>query len=258
MRVTILGCGGSDGVPMVGGADGRGDWGVCDPANPRNRRTRAGLHVSAGDLSILVDTSPDLREQLLSAGIGRVTHVLYTHDHADHTHGINELRRLGAMNGGRMPIYGDAETLTRMRRRFGYAFEQHPGRPYPPILDPRLIDGEFDLGPLRITPFVQNHGFGQASLGFRFGNCAYSTDTIGFSEASLDILRGLDVWILDCFGERPHPTHAHWALALSWIEELKPRRAILTHMGAALDYETVRRRCPPSVEPAYDGLRIEL
>lgn len=258
MRVTVLGCGGSDGVPTIGGKDGRGDWGACDPAQPRNRRTRAGLHIAAGPLGLLVDTSPDLRSQLLANGIGRVSHVLYTHDHADHTHGLNELRRLGFIAGGRMPVYADAGTMARLQRRFGYAFEQRPGSPYPPILDGRIIDGEFAIEGVEIRPFAQDHGFGETTLGYRIGDFAYSTDTVGFSDAALAALEGLDVWVVDCFGHTRHPTHAHWELTMSWIERLKPRRAILTHMGTGMDYDATRRRCPSGVEPAYDGLVIEL
>lgn len=258
MRVTVLGCGGSDGVPMLGGPDGRGDWGACDPANPKNRRTRASVHVAEGEVGLLIDTSPDLRSQLLATGIARVTHVAYTHDHADHTHGVNELRRLARLAKSRMPIYADAETLGRMHRRFGYAFEQPPGSPYPPILEGREIVGTFLLGATTVIPFRQHHGFNQTTLGFRIGSFAYSTDTIGFSEDSFRVLEGVRVWVVDCFGENPHPTHAHWALVQSWIERINPERAILTHMGAGLDYETTRRRCPPGVEPGYDGLVVEL
>jgi phosphoribosyl 1,2-cyclic phosphate phosphodiesterase len=192
------------------------------------------------------------------AGIARVTHVAYTHDHADHTHGVNELRRLARLAKSRMPIYADAETLGRMHRRFGYAFEQPPGSPYPPILEGREIVGTFLLGPTTVIPFRQHHGFNQITLGFRIGSFAYSTDTIGFSEDSFRVLEGVRVWVVDCFGENPHPTHAHWALVQSWIERINPERAILTHMGAGLDYETTRRRCPPGVEPGYDGLVVEL
>lgn len=258
MRVTILGCGGSDGVPMLGGPGGRGDWGACDPANPKNRRTRASVHLAAGEASVLIDTSPDLRSQLLANGIGRVTHVLYTHDHADHTHGINELRRLARLKGGRMPIYADAETLGRMHRRFGYAFEQPPGSPYPRILEGHEISAPFKLGDLTVHPFPQAHGFGQTTLGFRIGDFAYSTDTVGFSDDAFKSLAGVRVWMVDCFGETQHPTHANWTLALSWIERIRPARAILTHMGAGLDYEATRRRCPAGVEPGYDGMVIEL
>ena len=258
MRVTILGCGGSDGVPMVGGPDGRGDWGLCDPANPRNRRSRASIHVAAGDVGLLIDTTPDLRTQLLDTGIGRVTHVAYTHDHADHTHGLNELRRLVRPSRKRMPVYADADTLRRLRRRFDYAFEQSPSSPYEAILEAHEILGPFRAGEVAVAPFPQHHGFEQTTLGFRIGDFAYSTDVIGFPDDSFKLLEGIRVWIVDCVGDMPHVTHAHWELTLSWIQRLKPERAILTHMGAGLDYETARRRCPPGVEPGYDGLVVEL
>jgi phosphoribosyl 1,2-cyclic phosphate phosphodiesterase len=258
MRVTILGCGGSDGVPMLGGPDGRGDWGECDPANPRNRRTRASVHLAVGDVGLLIDTAPDLHAQLLANGIAHVTHVAYTHDHADHTHGINELRRLARLVRREMPVYAEAKTLGLMQQRFGYAFEQLPDSPYPPILEPHPIEGPFQLGNVIVHPFEQDHGFEQTTLGFRIGDVAYSTDTIGFSANSFDILEGVRVWIVDCVGNDPHPTHANWDQALAWIERLKPERAILTHMGASLDYETTRRRCPPGVEPGYDGMVIDL
>ena len=259
MRVTILGCGGSDGVPMLGGPGGRGDWGDCDPGNSRNRRTRASIHVEAAGVGLLIDTSPDLRQQLLANGIGHVSHVAFTHDHADHTHGINELRRLARhAQARRIPVHADAATMALMRQRFAYAFEQIEGSPYPPILDPQVIDGPFQLGSMQVRPFRQDHGFGQETLGFRIGDFAYSTDTIGFSDESSRLLEGLRLWIVDCVGVRRHPTHAWWDLTLSWIERFKPERAVLTHMGASLDYEATRSRCPPGVEPGYDGLVIEL
>ena len=258
MRVTILGCGPSDGVPMIGGPHGAGDWGECDPANPKNRRTRASVHVAAGDASILIDTTPDLRDQLMANRIGRVSHVLYTHDHADHTHGLNELRRLARLGGHRMPIYANPDTLSRLQRRFGYAFAPPPGSPYPPILEGNLIVGPLRLGGVAVTPIKQDHGFGEWTLGFRIGSFAYSTDVVGFSADAFEQLAGLETWIVDCFSENKHPTHADWRTTLRWIERVKPKRAILTHMGPGLDYERTRSRCPPGVEPGYDGMVIDL
>ncbi len=234
MRMTILGCGGSDGVPMIGGPDGRGDWGECDSTNPRNRRTRASVHVAVGDVSLLIDTSPDLRDQLMANGIAQVTHVAYTHDHADHTHGINELRRLARLADRRMPVYADRDTLARMRTRFGYAFEQPAGSPYPAILDPQAIEGPFRLGDMPATAFRQDHGFGQTTLGFRIGDFAYSTDTVGISDDAFKVLEGVRVWVVDCFGDPRHPTHANWSLALAWIARVKPGRAILYAYGTGL------------------------
>lgn len=258
MRVTILGCGGSDGVPQIGGADGRGDWGACDPANPRNRRTRAAVHVAEGDASILIDTPPDLRDQLMATGVGRVSHVLYTHDHADHSHGINELRRLSRFNGRPMDVYADAVTMKRLHARFGYAFEQLPGTPYPRIAARHVIEGPFRFAGVEVLPVVQDHGFGETTLGFRIGDFAYSTDLVELPEQAPDVFAGLDLWIVDCFRDAPHPTHAHWEKTLAWIERLRPRRAVLTHMGTEMDYDSVLARCPAGVEPGYDGMTIDL
>jgi phosphoribosyl 1,2-cyclic phosphate phosphodiesterase len=258
MRVTILGCGGSDGVPQIGGPDGRGDWGACDPGNPKNRRTRASVHVAVDDLSLLVDAAPDLRDQLMANGIGTVSHVLFTHDHADHSHGFNELRRLARFNGRPMDVYADEHTMKRLQQRFGYAFEQLPGSPYPAIAAGRVIDGPFRLAGREIVPVVQNHGFGETTLSFRIGGFAYSTDLIELPEEASTVLSDLDLWIVDCFRYEPHVTHAHWDKTMSWIERLRPRRAVLTHMGTEMDYEVVRRQCPPGVEPGYDGLVIDV
>ncbi len=258
MRVTILGCGGSDGVPQIGGPDGQGDWGACNPKNPRNRRTRAAVHVADANTSILIDTSPDLRDQLMANGIGRVSHVLYTHDHADHSHGINELRRLSRFNGAPMDIYADAATMTRLHTRFAYAFEQLPGSPYPEIAAGHTIDGPFGLGDLEIVPVAQDHGFGEVTLGYRIGGFAYSTDVVELSDQACAALEGLDAWIVDCFRDTPHPTHAHWDKTMAWIERLRPKRAVLTHMGVEMDYDAVKERCPPGVEPGYDGMTIDL
>lgn len=256
MRVVVLGCGGSEGVPTLGGPDGRGDWGACDPAHPRNRRTRASILVEAGETRVLVDTSPDLRAQLLANGIGRVSHVLYTHAHGDHTHGIHELRALSRASGGRLPIHADARTAERLKTAFGYIFEGGGG--YSPVAELRLLDGPTRLGAVPVVPFVQGHGPGETTLGFRFGPVAYSTDALRLDEAAFAALAGVKVWIVDCLADAPMPTHAHVDLALAWIARVRPERAILTHMGRRLDYETLRRRCPPGVEPGYDGMTTEV
>lgn len=260
MRVTILGCGGSDGVPMIGGPGGRGDWGACDPAEPRNRRSRASIHVADGDAAILVDTSPDMRDQLLACGIGRVTQVLYTHDHADHSHGINELRRFSRLNRKPVDVYGDAATLRRLHARFGYAFEKPAagGGNYPIFVRGHEITGPLRFGDTAVRAFVQGHGVRQHSLGFRIGDFAYSTDVVSLSEDAFAALAGVRVWIVDCFQDEPHFSHGSWALTLSWIERVRPERAILTHMGPGMDYGTVKKRCPPGVEPGYDGMVVDL
>ena len=260
LTVTILGCGSSAGVPRVGQG-----WGACDPANPKNRRRRCSLLVeragSAGSTRVLVDTSPDLREQLLDADVRWLDGVLYTHDHADHTHGIDDLRPLVLAAGKRINTYMDEPTEAIVGTRFSYCFSAPPGSDYPAILEalpiaagaPVRIAGEG--GEVAATPFTQSHGSG-ASLGFRFGGLAYSCDVSGIPEDSLATLQGLDVWILDALRHKPHPSHFSVDDALAWIERVRPKRAVLTNLHYDLDYETLRRALPAHVEPAYDGMRI--
>lgn len=249
MRVTMLGCGTSGGVPRIGGV-----WGVCDPEEPRNRRRRASIMVEHAGTRVIVDTTPDLREQCLDNDITWLDATLYTHDHADHTHGIDDLRGFMILQRKRVPIYADGATLAMLRQRFEYIFVNQNS--YPAICDPRLIDGPFRVGELDVTPFYQEHGDGK-SLGFRFGSIAYSTDLSGLSEQAFATLRDLDVWIVDALRPHPHPTHSHLAQTLDWIERVKPRRAILTHMTWDMDYRTLVRELPAGVEPAYDGMVIE-
>ena len=252
MRVTILGCGGSGGVPLIGG-----EWDDCDPANPRNRRLRASILVEAADTVLIVDTSPDLRQQLLAAEVTRLDAVLYTHGHADHLHGIDELRQVKRLMGRPIPIHADARTLTEIRQRFGYAVEG-TGDAYGPLVEPHAIDGAFSVGDIAVLPFEQHHGGYGATLGFRFGQMAYSTDLVELDQAAFEALAGVDLWIVDCLREAPHPTHAHLEKTLGWIERLRPGRAVLTHMNTSLDYDRLAAKCPPGVEPAYDGMVIEL
>lgn len=257
MKITVLGCGGSGGVPLI-----NGNWGRCNPDNPRNRRRRVSVLVEHGDSVILIDTSPDLRLQLLDAGIKRLDAVLYTHDHADHCHGIDELRALDHdRKGVPIPAYGTAETLDLLRQRFRYIFEQSTDGSsalYRPLLEPKAIDGEFAVGGLRVVPFVQDHGYGATTTGYRIGGMAYSTDVVGLDDAAFAVLADLELWIVDCLRYEPHPTHAHFDLTLSWIARAKPKRAVLTHLNHMLDYDVLASRCPPGVEPGYDGMVIEL
>ena len=260
LTVTILGCGSSAGVPRVGQG-----WGACDPANPKNRRRRCSLLVeragSAGSTRVLVDTSPDLREQLLDADVRWLDGVLYTHDHADHTHGIDDLRPLVLAAGKRINTYMDKSTKAILTKRFSYCFAAPPGGEYPPILDvrplaagkPVRVAGEG--GEIAATPFAQGHGSG-TSLGLRFGPLAYSCDVSDIPEDSLATLQGLDVWILDALRHKPHPSHFSVEDALAWIERVRPKRAVLTNLHYDLDYETLRRALPAHIEPAYDGMRI--
>ena len=252
MRAVILGCGTSGGVPRIGG-----EWGACDPNKPRNRRSRPSIVVESGTTRVLVDTSPDLRAQCLARGIDRIDAVLYTHTHADHTHGLDDLRMFALGAGRPVDVYTDADTLGSIEERFSYAFHQDPGGLYPPILTGHRINGPFRVGVLAITPFLQNHG-PIGTLGFRFGPIAYSTDVESLPEESFAALQGVTVWIVDALRHRPHPTHASVALALSWIERIKPARAVLTHMTNELDYRTLAAALPEGVEPAYDGLVIKV
>jgi phosphoribosyl 1,2-cyclic phosphate phosphodiesterase len=255
MRVIILGCGTSGGVPRIGGKDGAGDWGACNPANPRNRRRRCSILVHDRGRSILVDTAPDLRDQLIDARVARIDAVLWTHDHADQTHGIDDLRALTLRHG---PVEGwaEARTLEVLRQRFGYCFETARGSFYTALYRACLIDGPFEAAGIAVTPFYQHHG-SIMSLGFRFGPIAYANDVVKLDDAAFAAMEGVDTLIIDAMRYTPHPTHAHLDLTLSWIERIRPRRAILTNMHVDLDYDEVRRRVPPHVEPAYDGMVIE-
>jgi phosphoribosyl 1,2-cyclic phosphate phosphodiesterase len=254
MQVTILGCGGSGGVPIVGDV-----WGACDPANPKNRRRRVSILVEEGPTTILVDTSPDLREQLLDAHVRRLDGVVYTHGHADHLHGIDDLRGINQRMQAPIDIWADDNTLQAIRERFAYVFEGVPeGRfYYKPVLRPHRIEGGFRIGPIAIESFAQGHGWSE-TLGLRFGPFGYSTDAHRLDDAAFAALAGIDTWIVDCVREEPHPTHSHLEQTLDWIRRVKPRRAVLTHMGTALDYEALKARLPPGVEPGYDGMVLEV
>lgn len=251
MKVRILGCGTSGGVPRIGNV-----WGNCDPNNPKNRRRRASVLVEQDNTSILIDTSPDLREQLLDAEVDRLSAVLYTHDHADHTHGIDDLRPIAQMMGRVVPVYGDERTLDVLNRRFSYIFESRTG--YPSICEPHVIDTQpFDIGRMTIQPFEQDHGF-ITSLGFRIGGFAYSTDLKRLDEKAFKALEGVDTWVVDALRYVEHPTHSHLEQTLEWIARVNPRRAYLTHMTWDMDYETLCRALPDGVEPCYDGLIINV
>lgn len=255
MKLTVLGCGASGGVPVLGGPNGSGDWGQCDPKEPRNQRMRASVLVQDGPSTLLVDTSPDLRAQCLRFGVGRLDAVLYTHDHADHTHGIDELRRFHYINRTSIPIYGSAATLASVRQRFLYAFEpEDPG--YRPFAAAHEITGPFTVGGIAVTPFPQYHG-SVTSLGFRFGPIAYSTDFVGLPPESFDVLRGVKIWIVDSLKRDPHPTHANLSTALALLDKVRPEKGVLTHMTGGLDYRTLAAEVPAWIEPAYDGMVLE-
>ncbi len=260
LQFTILGCGSSGGVPRLGG-----DWGDCDPANPRNRRCRCSLLVEritdAGTTRVLIDTSPDMREQLLAAGVGTLDGVVYTHSHADHTHGIDDLRQIVYNMRRRLPVWADQPTETALMERFAYAFTQPAGSLYPPILDINPITGPFTVpgagGDITFRPFEVDHG-SMAALGFRIGNLAYLPDVLAIPDAAWAELDGLDCWIVDALRRKPHPTHAHLALTLDWIARARPAQSVITNMHIDLDYAELAAELPLGVVPAYDGLVLTL
>ena len=259
IKITLLGTGSSGGVPRVGG-----DWGACDPSEPKNRRRRCSALVETWDSRapdektiVLIDTSPDLREQLLDADVKRLDAILFTHDHADQTHGIDDVRALAIRNRAQVKAYMDASTHTTLYPKFRYVFEGHGG--YPPIIDvqpqiasyqPFTIQGQGTA--LRCLPLEQEHGR-ITSLGFRFGDIAYCNDLNNFPDQTLDQLGGLDLLIIDALRYTPHPSHAHLERTLEWISELKPKRAVLTNLHVDFDYQTLKAELPGGVEPAYDG-----
>lgn len=259
MRVRLLGTGGSSGVPLVGRTPG-GEWGACDPTDPRNRRTRTAALVQVAGRVILVDAGPDLRTQLLAAGLPRLDAVLFTHAHADHVAGIDDLRAANRLMEAPIPAFGDAATLATLQQRFGYALRPHTGGWFSrPTLEPRVITPgvPFEAAGVPVLPILQDHGFGE-SLGFRIGGFGYSTDVVALDEAAFAALGGLELWVVGCFRRAPHPTHAHLDLAASWIRRLAPRRAWLTQMGEDLDYAATLAALPPGAEPGFDGLEAEI
>lgn len=262
LDLCILGCGSSGGVPRIGYG-----WGACNPANPKNRRRRCSLLVErqgeAGKTAILVDTSPDLREQLLAVAVSSLDAVLFTHAHADHTHGIDDLRPLVIHLHRRIPVHADPLTRNHLLARFGYAFETPPGSLYPPILDLHEFQSGKALtiqgqgGPIEALAFGMEHG-NEVAHGFRFGSVAYAPDVSFMPETTKVRLNGLDLLIIDALRETPHPSHYSVTEALALIEELKPRRAILTNLHTDLDYDALASRLPPGVVPAHDGLSVSV
>ncbi|MFO1089988.1 MAG: MBL fold metallo-hydrolase [Hyphomicrobiales bacterium] len=262
MKVTVLGCGSSGGVPRIGNV-----WGACDPAEPKNRRRRCSILVEKtsanGVTRILVDTSPDLRMQLLDAGISALDAVVFTHEHADHTHGIDELRALALLGRARVKVWADQRTGEMLLGRFGYCFYTPPNSDYPPILDLNRLEAYEPVtitgagGPVTLLPFELDHGNIQA-LGLRIGSFAYTPDLNGIPERSVAALTGLDLWLIDALRPTKHPSHFSLAEALEAVQRLGAKRAVLTNMHIDLDYATLQRTLPANVEPAYDGMELAI
>ena len=255
MRVTILGCGTSAGVPRPGGRDGKGEWGAANPSDPRNRRRRCSILVQDRGKTVLVDTSPDVRAQLLDAEVERIDAVVWTHEHADQVHGIDDLRPY-MLRQGRIESWANQRTYDVLLHRFGYCFEQ-VGEFYAPLYGVNVIEGPFSAAGLPVVPIEQDHGT-IPSIGLRFGAFGYANDLVALPEASLAAFEGVDVLVVDAMRYKPHPTHAHLDLALDWVKRIAPKRAFLTNLHVDMDYAELDRRTPSHVRPCHDGLIITI
>ncbi len=260
MKITLLGTGGSAGVPMIGGADGSGDWGVCDPNEPRNRRTRSSIVIeNVNSQRLLVDTSPDMRLQLIDCRIPGIDAVLFTHAHADHITGIDDVRILNRIANRPLPVFAAERTMAELVSRFAYAFRPwDPPAFYRPVLVGNTVapGDTISAAGLSIRLFSQNHGKVE-TLGLRVGSFGYSTDVVALDDSALATLEGVRTWVVDCFQrEGPHWTHANLHTVLAWVERLKPERTVLTHMGTDMDWAWMRANLPPGVEAGYDGMRL--
>ena len=262
MRVVLLGTGGSAGVPMIGGTDGSGDWGICDPTEPRNRRSRASIVIEndAGQ-RLLVDTSPDLRTQLLDCRVPGIDAILYTHAHADHILGIDDVRILNRIADRPLEAFATRATLDELERRFAYVFRpwQPPGF-FRPVLIPREVTAGdmIETAGMQIRLFEQDHGF-IPSLGVRVGQFGYSTDLVQLDDAAFAALEGIHTWVVGCFLRKgPHKTHADLPKVIDWARRVGARRTVLTHMGTDMDWDWMARNLPPGIEAGHDGLVFHL
>jgi phosphoribosyl 1,2-cyclic phosphate phosphodiesterase len=259
MNVLMLGCGGSGGVPLIGCR-----CAICTSSDPRNKRLRVSIVVESGGKRILVDTSPDLRQQFLRHDLTSVDAVILTHAHADHLHGLDDLRSVNYHRNAPLEVWADAATLREVEQRFGYAFNPprtNAGIWYAPSLVAREIQvgGTETIAGMPVRSFHQTHGGSRPpTLGLRFGPFAYSTDVREMPAAGFEALAGIDTWIVDCLQDDPNPAHSHLSQTLSWIERVRPRRSVLTHMGHRFEYQDLRRRLPTGVEPGYDGMELKI
>ena len=259
IRVTLLGTGPSQGVPAIGGPDGHGDWGECDPLEPRNRRRRTSALIERGGTRLLVDAGPDCRQQLLDAGIGTLDGVVFTHAHADHVMGLDELRQANRNGGEGIPAFGFAETLAELEGRFAYAFKG-PSRGFfrPDLRAVEAAPGQdVRIGQISFRTLEQDHAV-MRPMGLRLGSFAYSTDVVRMPDETLEALRGVEVWVVGCFRQTAHPVHAGLDEVRAWQAAIRPRRIILTHMGSSMDWATLCRSLPPGIEPGHDGMVIEV
>lgn len=253
MEITILGCGPSSGVPFYGNR-----WGNCDASNPKNTRTRSSIFIKNQDTKILIDTGPDIRQQLLRENIQNLSAVLYTHDHADHTHGIDELRGLATLNDTKYNFWADEVTLKSLQKRFSYLMTSSPStETFRPFMIPNLIEAPFFIEKEKVIPFTQNHGLSN-SLGFRIGDIAYSTDVVELNDKAFEVLHGVKIWIVGALQYEPHIAHANVEKVLGWIKKISPEKAYLTHLSSRLDYEKLKQELPNNIEPCYDGMKVNL
>ena len=258
LSFTILGCGSSGGVPRLGG-----NWGDCDPTNKKNERSRCSLLIELnsmqGTTRVLIDTSPDMRGQLLKANVGKLDGVVYSHEHADHVHGIDDLRMIFFNMRQRINVWADAKTQKQLLQKFGYTFIQADGSPYPPILEMSTIDGQFSIqgkgGEIVFDPFEVKHGT-ITSLGFRINDVTYIPDISEMNDDAWGQISKTKIWILDALRRTPHQSHTHLSQSLEWIKKSGVKKAILTNMHIDMDYETLKNELPENVEPAYDGMKI--